>query len=87
MVGGQVTKHRVPRGTGAQLRSLFGHSLFEAAFWDRLMVVMKPLVWPFAIGSTIGALLLAAAAYQVALAFVKSRRRLKDLMHQHQHKP
>jgi uncharacterized protein (DUF2062 family) len=87
MVGAQLTRHRVPRGTGGQLRALFGHSLFEAAFWERLFIVMKPLLWPFTIGSILGAVLLAAAAYQVALAFVKSRRRLQDLMHHHQQKP
>jgi hypothetical protein len=35
------------------------------------------------VGSTVGALLLAAAAYQVALAFVKSRRKIHEIIHQH----
>jgi uncharacterized protein len=87
MVGAQITGHRVPSGSGAQLRTLFEHSLFEAGFWQRLVVVMKPLLWPFTIGSTLGALLLAAAAYHLALAFVKSRRKLSDLMHHHHQKP
>ena len=37
------------------------------------------------VGSTIGALLMAAAAYFVALAFVTSRRRITDMIHHHQH--
>src|SRR5258707_8803563 len=65
MVGAQITRHRVPRGSGAQLRALFDHSLFEGEFWHRLVIVMKPLLWPFTIGSMLGSLLLAAAAYQL----------------------
>jgi hypothetical protein len=35
------------------------------------------------VGSTIGALVLAAVAYPLALAFVTSRRRIHDIMHHH----
>jgi hypothetical protein len=83
MVGAQITRHRIPRGSGAQLRALFTLSMFHAEFWHRLFTLMKPLAWPYAVGSTIGALLLAAAAYQVALAFIESRRRLHDIIHHH----
>jgi len=37
------------------------------------------------VGSTIGAILLAAASYHVALAFIASRRRLHDILQQHHH--
>jgi uncharacterized protein (DUF2062 family) len=87
MVGAQITGHRIPRGFRMQLRDLFELSLFHGEFWDRLAVVLRPLVWPYAVGATVGALLLAAVAYQLALAFVKSRRRLHDLLHHHQHTP
>jgi uncharacterized protein (DUF2062 family) len=83
MVGAQIMGRRVPRGLDAQLRELFGLSLFQGEFWQSLAVVMKPMLWPFAVGSTLGAVLLAAAAYWVALAFVRSRQRLHDLMHHH----
>ena len=86
MVGAQITGDRIPRGFRGQIGSLFELSLFHAEFWDRLGIVLKPLIWPYAVGSTIGALLLAAAAYQLALAFVKSRRRIQTMLHQHQHK-
>ena len=81
MVGAQLTRHRIPRGFRGQLQNLFELSLFHGEFWNRLGVVLKPLFWPYLIGSTVGALLLAAAAYQVALAFVNSRRRLHDMLH------
>jgi hypothetical protein len=83
MVGAQITGHRIPRGFRMQLRALFELSLLHGDFWHRLVVVLKPLVWPYAVGSTIGALLLAAAAYQLALAFVNSRRRLHHMLHHH----
>jgi len=44
---------------------------------------MKPLVLPYTVGSLIGALLLSAAAYHLALAFVRSRRRIHDIIHHH----
>ena len=87
MAGARITGHRIPRGFRMQLADLFELSLFHGEFWNRLAVVLRPLVWPYAVGSTVGALLLAAAAYQLALAFVKSRRRLHDILHHHQQKP
>ena len=86
MVGSQITGHRIPRGFRNTLRGLFELSMFQQDFWKHLFVDLKPLAVPYAVGSTIGALLLAAAAYQLALAFVKSRRRLRDLMHHHHEK-
>jgi uncharacterized protein (DUF2062 family) len=85
IMGAQITGHRIPRGFRTQLRAMFDLSLFHADFWNRLVVVMKPLLLPYAVGSTIGALLLAAAAYQLALAFIVSRRRLQDILHHHKH--
>jgi len=40
------------------------------------MTILKPLLVPYVVGSTIGALILTAIAYPVALAFVTSRRRI-----------
>lgn len=83
MVGAQITRKRIPRGLRGQLRMLFDMSMLQGEFWSHLFGVLKPLAVPFAVGSTFGALLLAAAAYQLALAFVKSRRRIRDLIHHH----
>jgi len=83
MVGAQLTRHRIPRGSGAQLRRLFELSMWHGEFWHRLFALMRPLAWPYVVGSTLGAVLLAAAAYQLALAFVESRRRIHDIIHHH----
>jgi uncharacterized protein (DUF2062 family) len=85
MVGAQITRHHIPRGFRLQLRSLFELSMFQGDFWRHLIVVMRPLLWPYTVGSLIAATLLAAAAYQVALAFIMSRRRLTDILHHHMH--
>jgi len=46
---------------------------------------LKPLLLPYAVGSTVGAIALAACAYPLALAFVTSRRRIHDIMHHTKH--
>lgn len=89
VLGSEITGDRVSLDRlESQLRAVFGLSALDREFWQGLMVVIKPLLVPYAVGSTIGALLLAAAGYHVALAFITSRRRIKDLMHHHhQHRP
>jgi len=37
------------------------------------------------VGSLLGAIVLAALAYPLALAFVTSRRRIHEMIHHHQH--
>ena len=85
MMGARITGHRLPPGFRMQLRDLFELSLFQGEFWTELGVVLKPLGLSYVVGSTIGAVLLAAAAYYLALAFIASRRRLKDILHHHKH--
>jgi len=46
---------------------------------------MKPLLVPYTVGSMLCAIVLAAAAYHLALAFIASRRRLHDILQQHHH--
>jgi uncharacterized protein (DUF2062 family) len=83
VAGTRMTGHRVPPAFKAQLGALFEHSLFETEFWEHLITLLKPLLWPYAVGSTLGAVLLAALAYPLALAFVTSRRRIHDIMVHH----
>src|SRR5262252_2885340 len=83
MVGAKVTRHKLPPGLRSQLGALFELSVFDPQFARRLITILKPLLWPYAVGSTIGALILAALAYPLALAFVTSRRRIHDIMQQH----
>lgn len=83
VVGAPITRHKIPPGFKSQVVALFEMSIFTADFWRRLVTILKPWFWPYAVGSTIGALVLAAFAYLLALAFVTSRRRFHDIMHHH----
>jgi uncharacterized protein (DUF2062 family) len=84
-MGAAMTRQPLPRGFRRQLGDLFELSVFHAEFWHRVITVLKPLLLPYTVGSLIGAVVLAAAAYSLALAFVTSRRRIHDIM-QHHHK-
>ena len=79
-VGGMITGDRVPPGFARQLAGLFELSVFTGEFWRELVEILRPLLWPYTAGSMIGAVILALAAYPVALAFVTSRRKL---IHRH----
>jgi uncharacterized protein len=80
-VGGPLTGHRIPQGFRRQVADVFEHSLFSGDFWAQLMSVLRPLVIPYTVGSLIGALVLSAIAYPLALAFVTSQRRFSHLIH------
>jgi uncharacterized protein len=83
MVGAELTGHHPPPDFRMQLGRLFERSLLHADFWKQFVVVMKPLVWPCTVGSLLCSIVLAAAAYQLALAFVTSRRRFHDMFEHH----
>ena len=83
MAGARITGHTLPPGLRSQLGALFELTIFGPEFWHRLITILKPLLWPYAVGSTFGALVLAAIAYPLALAFVTSRRRIHDIIHHH----
>ena len=83
MAGAFITRTPVPPGFRGQLSALFELSALNGEFWNRLITILKPLLWPYTVGSTFGALALAALAYPLALAFVTSRRRLREII---QHK-
>ena len=81
MAGARITRHTLPPGLRSQLGALFDLTIFGGEFWHRLITILKPLLWPYAVGSTFGALFLGAFAYPIALAFVTSRRRIHDMIH------
>jgi uncharacterized protein (DUF2062 family) len=81
MAGAALMRYRVPPDFNERLTELFGHSLFESGFWHQLGALIYPLLLPFAIGSLIGAAILGAIAYPLALGFVNSRRRLRGIIH------
>jgi uncharacterized protein (DUF2062 family) len=83
VLGARLTGHRLPPGFRMRLSELFELSLFQGEFWHRLGDVLKPLGLSFVVGSMIGAVVLAAAAYPLARGFIASRRRLRNILHHH----
>src|SRR4051812_12556772 len=83
MAGAAILRVRVPSGFRERLVDLFELSLRTREFWHLLGQLLEPLVWPYFIGSLIGAAILAAIAYPAALAFVQRRRRHHLLHRRH----
>lgn len=81
MVGAELTGKRPPPEFRLQLGRLFELSLFQEDFWHRLVVLMRPLLVPYSVGSMLCAMVLAAAAYHIALAFLNSRHRIRHIIH------
>lgn len=75
VIGAELLGMHVPKGFSEQLHELFALSLWHSEFWGRLVTLLRPFLWPYTVGSLLGALVLAALAYRVALAFVITRRR------------
>jgi len=84
MIAAKILGLKPPDGFKAELSGLFELSLLHREFWHQLITILRPLLWPYTIGSLIGAVLMAAIAYPLALAFVTSRRRIREILHQHQ---
>ncbi len=78
MLGATILRTRLPPGFRDRLADLFELSVLQSEFWRELARLLMPLLWPFTVGSTIGAVVLAAAAYPLALAFVESRKHLQE---------
>jgi uncharacterized protein len=81
VIGAPITGHRIPPGFRQQVVDLFELSLFQGDFWHRLVVILRPFLLPYVVGSLIGAVILAVVAYPLALGFVTSRKRIRQLIH------
>ena len=74
-VGAWLLGTKLPAGFGDRIAQLFGLSLFGTEFWRQVAEEMRPLFWPYFVGSTLGALLLSAIAYWATRGFVEARHR------------
>lgn len=87
MLGAALLRTESPADLGDRLGDMFQLSITSAGFWHEVMRLLRPLFWPYMLGSLIGATLLAAVAYRVALAFVVRRRRHLALHHRQPRNP
>ncbi|MBI3263959.1 MAG: DUF2062 domain-containing protein [Acidobacteria bacterium] len=76
IVGAAILRVPIPAGLGRDLERLFGLSIFSRGFWDGLFGLLRPLLWPFVVGSTLGALVLAVVMYWAAHTFLEARKRI-----------
>lgn len=74
-IAADILNTKLPPGFRERVGQLFELSLLRTDFWSELLHLLRPLLWPYVLGSTIGSVLLAAVAYELALAFVIARRR------------
>lgn len=74
--GAKLLRTKIPPGFARQLADLFQLSLLHREFWDGLGVLVRPLLWPYLVGSMLGATVLALVVYPLALAFVVNERRI-----------
>jgi uncharacterized protein len=74
-IAADILNTKLPPGFKERLGQLFELSLLRGEFWHELFSLLRPLLAPFMLGSTVGALLLAAIAYELALGFVLAKRR------------
>ena len=75
MLGAALLRTTLPPDLSERLRDMLQLSVRSREFWHEVMRLASPLLWPYTVGSLIGATILAAIAYRMALAFVIRRRR------------
>ena len=75
MAGAAILRTQPRPDLQERLAETFQLSIRTSEFWHQVAHLLRPLLWPYTIGSTLGASLLAAIAYRVALEFVVRRRR------------
>lgn len=72
-----------PSHLAAGLSAVRQHSVASSAFWREFVVLLRPLLWPYVLGSFAVAAVLALATYRVALraAVAVDRRRMTEREH------
>jgi uncharacterized protein len=82
-LGAALLRYDVPVGFWKDLRD----TLTDTSWGEfrRFLKVLAPLLWAYALGSMIGAVLLAATAYRAALTMIVAHRRHLALTKSHEH--
>jgi hypothetical protein len=77
----------MPENFADRFTGLLELSFLSQAFWAGLGQLLRPLLTPFMVGSTIGAAGLAAIAYALAVPAIVAGRRHLHLPHRDHHRP
>jgi len=79
----EVLGVRMPPRFAHQFRALFDLPFVGREFWTGLATLISPLVWPFTLGSIIGAAGLSLVSYVVARPFIEAGRKHLHLRGHH----
>ena len=63
-----------PPDLAERVSALLTLSPWRRVFWTELVRLVRPWLWPFMLGSTLGAVLLGFVAYRGSFAFLTARR-------------
>ena len=63
-----------PSQLAGRFGDLLSHSVLGLTFWRELLLLVRPLFWPFVVGSFLAAGVLALVAYALGVALVSGRR-------------
>lgn len=74
LLGAALLGVDVPAGLLGQVRVVLAD--FSVQELGRLFRLLSPFLWSFVLGSTLGAVIVGALSYRLALAFVRAGRRL-----------
>jgi uncharacterized protein len=85
VLSAQVLGIAMPSHFGDRLRTVFELSFITGDFWYGLGQLLRPFLWPYVVGSMVGAALLAAATYVLAVPAIVAGRRHLHLPHRHPH--
>jgi len=87
MAASEVLGVALPPHFSQRLGAVFALSPFDRGFWAALGTLVSPLIWPFALGSLVGAVVLSAAAFVLARPFIEAGRRHLHLHGHSHHRP
>ncbi len=73
-VGAWMLGTRLPPGFVQRVTELFTLSLFHVEFWRQVARDMRPLFWPYFVGSLVGCTLLCALSYFLTAGFLEARK-------------
>jgi uncharacterized protein (DUF2062 family) len=77
---------KLPAAFGDRVKQLFSLSLFRPEFWRQVAHDMHPLLWPYCVGSLLGATVLCVIAYWLTRGFIEARHRhMHDARHKATH--
>jgi uncharacterized protein len=81
MAAAKVLGVRMPPDFSSQLSGLLELSVFGHPFWAEVGRLLAPLVWPFTLGSLVGASVMSVVAYLASRPFIEAGRRHLHLHH------